>query len=110
MDLYRDWNETVKEIFRGSGYPLPDDMDEKTIGVVYFMQTAQKEEEAEQMRAANEERIRGLQTTITEHFEAVILPDIRSRTGYEGEEFSFKWIYQNGEHIIEEHSSYRIPI
>ncbi|WP_202903182.1 hypothetical protein [Paenibacillus gorillae] len=110
IDLYRDWNDTVKEIFRGSGYPLPDGLSDKEIGVAYFMQSAQSEEEAEKLHEANAQRIIGLQQTIQENFEQVILPDIRNRTGYTGNSFSFKWVYNNGEHIIEEHSSYRIPL
>ncbi|MFF2091128.1 hypothetical protein [Paenibacillus sp. NPDC058174] len=110
IDLYRDWNDTVKEIFRGSGYPLPDGLSDKEIGIAYFMQTAQTEEEAEKLHEANEQRIRGLQQTIQNNFEPIILPDIQSRTGYTGTSFSFKWVYNNGEHIIEEHSAYRIPL
>ncbi|MFX3635080.1 MAG: hypothetical protein ACE3L7_19080 [Candidatus Pristimantibacillus sp.] len=110
MDLLRDWNETVKEVFRGSGVPLRDDMSDEEIGISYFMQTASTEEEALRMHKSNEERIRGLQQTITGNFEAVILPDIRSRTRYEGNQFSFQWVYNNGEHIVEEYSSYRIPL
>lgn len=110
IDLYKDWNDTVREIFRGSGYPLPDELSGEELGVAYFMQTAETEEEAERLRAANEDRMKTMQRTILEHFDTVILPDICSRTDYKDNRFSFKWVYKNGEHIIEEHSSYRIPL
>lgn len=110
MDLFKDWNETVKEIFRGSGLPLRENMTDEEIGITYFMQTAPTEEEAKRMHTSNEERIRGLQQTIMDNFETVILPDIRSRTRYQGNQFSFQWVYNNGEHIVEEYSSYRIPL
>lgn len=110
MDLLNDWKETVKEIFRGSGYPLPEEMSDREIGIAYFMQTAESEEQAERLHLNNEARLSGMESTIREHFETVILPDIRKRTGYEGSSFSFKWVYMQGEHIVEEHSAYRIPI
>lgn len=110
MDLYSDWLNTVKEIFRGSGHPLPEHIGDNETALAYFMQTAETELEAEQQCASNKERILGLQKVIADNFEAVILPDIRSRTGYLGDQFSFKWVYNKGEHIIEEHSSYRIPL
>jgi hypothetical protein len=110
MDLYRDWLNTVKEIFRGSGHPLSEHIDDKETALTYFMQTAKTELEAEQLRTSNEERLLGLQKVIADNFEAVILPDIRSRTGYLGDRFSFKWVYKKGEHIVEEHSLYRIPL
>lgn len=110
MDLYSDWLNTVKEIFRGSGHPLPEHSSDKEAAITYFKQTAKTELEAEQQCASNEERLLGLQKVIADNFEAVILQDIRSRTGYKGDQFSFKWVYNKGEHIIEEHSSYRIPL
>ncbi|MUT67529.1 hypothetical protein [Paenibacillus sp. NEAU-GSW1] len=110
IDLIRDWNDTVKEIFRGSGYPLPENISDEEIGIAYFMQTAQSEEEAAQLSAENRVRLSSLQQTIADNLESVIAPDIRSRTGYEGTQFSFKWVYNNGEHIVEERSSYRIPL
>lgn len=110
MDMYSDWLNTVKEIFRGSGHPLPEHIGDNQTALAYFMQTAETELEAEQQCASNKERILGLQKVIADNFEAVILPDIRSRTGYLGDRFSFKWVYNKGEHIIEEYSSYRIPL
>lgn len=110
INLYKDWINTVKEIFQGSGHPLPESISDREAAVAYFSQTAQSEEEAEQQADANEERLASLQQTIIDHFETVIVPDIRSRTNYAGDRFAFKWLYNKGEHIVEEHSSYRIPL
>lgn len=110
MNLYMDWISTVKEIFRGSGHPLPEELSDYDVALTYFMQTAATEDEAELQRASNEQRLLDLQAVIADHFESVILPDIRSKTGYTDNRFSFKWIYNKGEHIIEEFSSYRIPL
>jgi len=110
INLYGDWVETVREVFRGSGHPLPDDWSDEEVGLQYYLQTIEDEEEAEEQRAANEARIRGLQNTILRNLDAVIVPDIRKRTGYTGNRFRFKWVYYQGEHIVEECSSYRIPI
>lgn len=110
MDLYRDWIDTVKEVFRGSGHPLPDGIGDSEAALAYFLQTAKNEDEARARSIQNEERLKELQSIMLTNFESVILPDIRSRTGYTGSEFAFKWVYHQGEHIIEEHSSYRIPL
>lgn len=108
--LYQDWLDTVKEVFRGAGHPLPEGMNEREIAVAYYGQTAPSEQEAEQMSVANEERLRDMEQTLLDNFESVVLPDIRKRTGYTGDRFTFRWIYQQGEHIIEEYSEYRIPL
>ncbi|MBD2872515.1 hypothetical protein [Paenibacillus arenilitoris] len=108
--LYRDWIDTVKEVFRGSGRPLPVQISDGDAALAYFLQTAASEDEAGRLRDENEERLARYERIILDNFETVILPDIRSRTGYEGDRFSFKWVYNMGEHIIEEHSSYRIPL
>jgi len=110
INLYRDWINTVKEIFQGSGHPMPESISDHEAAFAYFSQTAQSEEEAEQLADANEERLALLQQTIIDHFETVIVPDIRSKTNYSGNRFAFKWLYNKGEHIVEEHSSYRIPL
>jgi hypothetical protein len=110
IDLYKDWTNTVKEVFRGTGHPLPEELSDQEVGSAYFRQTAQTDEEALLQQQSNEERLRGLQQTIVDNFEAVILPDIKARTGYQDNIFTFKWVYNNGEHIVEEHSSYRIPL
>jgi len=111
IQLLNDWNDTVKVVFAGSGYPLPDNMSGEEIGIAYYMQTAQSEEEAARQQQENAARLKQLQETILEHFESVILPDIRKRTGYNGDDFSFKWAYTpQGEQIFEQHSQYRIPL
>lgn len=110
IDLYRDWIDTVKVIFRGSGQPLTDNISDAEAALAYFMETAASEEEAMQQRDANEKRLYTLQNVILDNFETVIISDIRSRTGYSGNKFIFKWVYNKGEHIIEQHSAYRIPL
>jgi hypothetical protein len=108
--LHQDWLDTVREIFRGSGHPLPEELSDHEVTVAYYSQTASSDEEAEQQSIANTERLKEIEQTIVANFESIILPDIRSRTGYTGDEFTFRWIYQQGEHIIEEYSEYRIPL
>ncbi|WP_028611352.1 hypothetical protein [Paenibacillus harenae] len=110
IHLYKDWIDTVKEIFRGSGHPLPEDIDDSDAALAYFMLTAASEDEALKQRTANEERLMQLQRTILVNLDSVIWPDIRCKTGYAGDRLSFKWVYHKGEHIIEEQSSYRIPL
>ncbi|UVI30092.1 hypothetical protein [Paenibacillus spongiae] len=109
INLYQDWIDTVKEVFRGSGHPLPDDMDEEDIAVAYFMQTMD-EDAAVKQSAANKQRFDELEQTINHNLETLIIPDIRTRTNYQDNQFRFKWVYQQGEHIIEELSQYRIPL
>ncbi|ACS99949.1 hypothetical protein [Paenibacillus sp. JDR-2] len=110
IDLYRNWIDTVKEVFRGSGNPIPGNASDSEVAILYFRQTVQSDEEAAAQQHANEERLQGMQQAIMNNFESVILPDIRKRTRYEGNRFCFQWVYNNGEHIIEEYSSYRIPV
>ncbi|OBZ16557.1 MULTISPECIES: hypothetical protein [Bacillales] len=110
INLYKDWIDTVKEVFRGSGHPLPDSISDREAAFAYFSQTAQSDEEAEQRLEANEERLSSMEQIILEHFETVIAPDIRSKTGYTGDRFTFQWLYNQGEHVVEKHSSYRIPL
>ncbi|WP_010273170.1 hypothetical protein [Paenibacillus senegalensis] len=110
MDLYKDWLNTVREIFRGSDIPLPEHWDDAQIGKAYYMQTSSSEQMAEERRDANEARIRHLQQTLLENMEQIVLPDIRSRTGYSGNRLRFRWVYAQGEHIVEEYSQYRIPL
>jgi hypothetical protein len=110
IDLYKNWIDTVKEVFRGSGHPLPGDLSDTEVAIQYFRQTAQSDEEAAEQQKLNEERLRSMQQTILDHFESVVLPDIRTRTRYRGDRFCFQWVFNNGEHIVEEYSSYRIPL
>jgi len=110
IDLYRDWLNTVKEVFRGSGVEMPDSVTDDELAFAYFEQTAKSAEEAERLSVDNEQRLYAIQQTILERLEDVIVPDIRKRTGYEGSQFHFQWIFQQGEHIIEQRSKYRIPL
>jgi hypothetical protein len=110
INLYKDWIDTVKEIFRGSGHPFPEGVSDREADLAYFMQTAQSAGEAESQLEQNKERLDSLQQIILENFQAVILPDIRSKTSYSGDDFVFKWVYNKGEHIVEQLSSYRIPL
>lgn len=109
INLYVDWLNTVRDIFRGSGRPLPDDLPNDEVALAYFAENASYEE-ARLQRDMNAERLRIIQETIMRNLDAVIIPDIRQRTGYGGEQFSFHWVYAEGEHIIETHSEYRIPL
>ncbi|MDQ0115115.1 hypothetical protein [Paenibacillus harenae] len=108
--LYQDWLDTVKEIFRGSGHPLSEELSDHEVAVAYYSQTASSDEEAQQLSLANAQRLQEMEQILLTNFEALILPDIRNRTGYEGDQFTFRWIYQQGEHVIEEYSEYRIPL
>ncbi len=110
MNLYQDWLATVKNIFDGSGQPLPEHATAKQIGLAYYIQNTADLEEAEKLRAANEARLNEIEHTIRANFEQIILPDILRQTRYAGDVFRFKWIYNQGEHIIEECSEYRIPL
>jgi len=109
IDLYQDWLRTVRDIFRGSGQPLPDEMPDDEVALQYFLQTAPYEE-ARFQRDVNVERFRFIQQTIQHNMETMIIPDIRARTGYTGHTFSFHWVYSEGEHIVETYSEYRIPL
>ncbi|MFD0714804.1 hypothetical protein [Paenibacillus sp. GCM10027626] len=109
MDLYRDWIDTARVVFRGSNNPLPEEWSDQEVAEMYFRQTF-PEEEAVAQAAANEQRIRGLEQTIELNLETVIIPDIRARTGYKGNRFQFRWVYNQGEHLIETHSQYRVPL
>lgn len=110
IDLYQDWLNTVREIFQGSDIPLPEHWDDAQIGKAYYLQTSSSEQAAEERRDANKLRIRQIQQTLLENMEQVVLPDIRSRTGYKGNRLKFRWVYSQGEHIVEEYSQYRIPL
>ena len=84
INLYADWLETVKQVFRGSGQPLPEDLTPDQVALAYFLQTAPSKEEALRQRDANEARLTDMQQKLLDNFEAVVLPDLRGRTGYEG--------------------------
>jgi len=110
IDLYKDWIDTVKEIFRGSGFPFEPGTPDSVVARTYFRQSSDTDEEAARQAYANETRLRELQQKLLDHLESVIVPDIRRRTDYRGDRFDFQWVYNQGEHIIEKNSRYRIPL
>lgn len=110
IHLYEDWLATVRQIFAGSGQPLPAEATDKQVGLAYYIQNAADLEEAERLRAANEERLNQMEQTIRDNLEQVIAPDIHQRTGYDGSRFCFRWVFNQGEHIVEECSQYRISL
>ncbi|MBB6636897.1 hypothetical protein [Cohnella thailandensis] len=110
IDLHKDWLDTVREIYRGAGKPFAPEATAEEIGTTYFLASASGDEEATRMRIENEQWLRELESRIMDNLDAVIIPDIRQRTGYQGEHFRFRWVYQQGEHIVEECSNYRIPL
>lgn len=110
MDLYADWIETVKQIFRGSGHPFEPGTPDKIVGETYYRQTSDSDEEAKARHEVNVERLRELERKIRDNFSSVIEPDLRKRTQYEGDRFEFKWIYLQGEKIVELNSEYMIPL
>lgn len=110
MNLYGDWIRTVKEIFRNSGYPFEPGTPDAVVAQTYYRQTSDTDEQALERCSANEQRLRGYEQTIRDNLDSVIVPDIRKRTGYEGDRFEFQWVYMQGENIIELNSEYRIPL
>ena len=58
----------------------------------------------------NEKRLKELQKKLLDNLEAVIVPDIRRLTDYRGDRFEFQWVYNQGEHLVEKNSRYRIPL
>jgi len=110
MDLYRDWIGTAREVFRGSGHPLEPHLTDEEIAYQYYRLQTDTDEEAQAMSERNRERLEQMQRTILEHLDSAIVPDIRARTGYTGQRFIFRWVFAEGEHIIEECSEYRIPL
>lgn len=110
IHLYQDWVDTAREVFRGSGHPLESHLDDAEIAYQYYRLQTDTEEDARLMAEENKQRLNHLEQTVLEHLDTVIIPDIRQRTGYSGEQFIFRWIYAQGEHIVEECSEYRIPL
>lgn len=109
MDLVGDWISIVKEVFRGSGIVLEDELTTEDIAEIYFLQSLP---EAEALPLAHEtlKRLKEMEEIITANMDTVILPDIRTRTGYTGNQFHFSWVFDQGEHIVETYSEYRIPL
>lgn len=109
MNLIADWVSIVKEVFRGSGIVLEDGLTEQDIAEIYFLQSL-PEQEALPLAAETLRRLSEMEETILNNMDNLIVPDIRSRTGYEGNRFHFSWAYDQGEHIVETYSEYRIPL
>ncbi|WP_168121480.1 hypothetical protein [Paenibacillus sp. HB172176] len=109
MNLVDDWIKVVKEVFRGSGTPLEDGLSEEETALIYFRQTLE-EEAAHDMATRTLERLREMEATIISHMDSIIVPDIRKRTKYVGDSFEFCWVFNQGEHIVELNSEYRIPL
>jgi hypothetical protein len=109
IDLYKDWIHTIKDYFKMKGQPLPEDLSADEMSLRYFEQHASSEE-AKVLSKQNKERFQTLEQQILQNLEAIIVPDIRKRTGYQGHELKFSWVYNQGEHIIEHCSEYRIPL
>ncbi|RIX60383.1 hypothetical protein D3P08_02125 [Paenibacillus nanensis] len=109
MDLVADWVNTVKEVLRGSGYPLEDGLPNEEIALRYFLHS-QPEERAQELATDTLGKLREMEEIIISHMDSTIVPDIRMRTKYQGNAFHFSWVYNQGEHIIELNSEYRIPL
>lgn len=109
MDLVADWISIVKEVFRGAGIVLEDGLTEEDIAQIYFLQSM-PEEEALPLAAETLARLKEMESIIVSNMDTVIVPDIRQRTNYEGNAFHFSWVFDQGEHIIETNSEYRIPL
>ncbi|GKU78124.1 hypothetical protein [Paenibacillus sp. L3-i20] len=109
IDLVNDWVNTAKEVLRGSGYTLTEGLSNEAIALQYFLHS-QPEEQARELANDTMSRLSEMEGIIISHIESTIVPDIRSRTKYEGNVFHFSWVYSEGEHIIELNSEYRIPL
>lgn len=109
MDLTADWLKTVREIVRSIGDAQLGEAADEELAIHYFQLTMP----AEQAQAAAKDallRLREMDAMIRSHLESTIVPDIRKRTGYKGNKFHFCWVYNQGEHIVELESEYRIPL
>lgn len=109
MDLASDWVKTAKEVLNGTGCRLEDGLSDKEIALRYFLHS-QPEDIARTLAADTLHKLSEMEEIIISHMDSTIVPDIRSRTKYQGNTFHFSWVYQEGEHIIELHSEYRIPL
>lgn len=109
MDLTSDWIKTVKEVLRGAGYEMEEGLPAGEIAEHYF-RLSLPDDEAAGLAAETLRRLKEMESIIIEHMNSTIVPDIRQRTKYEGDKFHFSWVYNEGEHIVELHSEYRIPI
>ncbi|MBD2847708.1 hypothetical protein IDH44_21155 [Paenibacillus sp. IB182496] len=111
IDLYRDWLATAREVVLASGAAVPGEQEHEALSRAYYALSSADEAQAIVRAQANAARVAKLQQTLLDNLETVILPDIRSRTGYAGDRLRFRWVYaQEEEHIVEELSEYRIPL
>lgn len=109
MDLVGDWLSIVKEVFRGSGIVLEDGLTAEDVAEIYFLQSL-PQEEAIPLAQETLKRLQEMELVITQHMDSTIVPDIRNRTAYTGNQFHFSWVFDQGEHIVETYSEYRIPL
>lgn len=109
MNLVDDWVNTVKEVLRGAGYDLEEGLPTDEIALRYFLHS-QPEDVARSLAADTVGKLKEMEEIIISHMDSTIVPDIRTRTKYEGNAFHFCWVYNQGEHIIELNSEYRIPL
>ncbi|MFD2117169.1 hypothetical protein ACFSTH_14035 [Paenibacillus yanchengensis] len=109
MNLVDDWVNTVKEVLKGTVGYVEEEATAQQLAYRYY-QLSLPEAEAATETAHTLERLKNIEQTIKDNMDAIIIPDIRKRTNYEGNEFHFCWVYQQGEHIVEMNSQYRIPL
>ncbi|MHA6482590.1 hypothetical protein ACX1C1_11890 [Paenibacillus sp. strain BS8-2] len=109
MDLRNDWIKTVKEVLRGAGYEMEDGLPASEVAEHYF-RLSLPDDKAAELASETLRRLQEMESIIIDHMNSTIVPDIRERTQYQGNEFHFSWVYNQGEHIIELNSEYRIPI
>lgn len=109
MDLAGDWVKTVKEILQSAGDQLVEEVTNEELSIRYFRLTMSAEQ-AETAARDTLMRFRDMEKVINNNLETTIVPDIRKRTNYDGNQFHFCWVYNQGEHIVELNSEYRIPL
>ncbi|MFD0590109.1 hypothetical protein ACFQZE_19180 [Paenibacillus sp. GCM10027627] len=109
IDLVTDWTNTAKEVLRGSGYVVEDGATSEEVALQYFLHS-QPEEQALALASETIRRLKEMEEIVISHMSSTIVPDIQSRTNYQGNSFHFSWVYDQGEHIVELNSEYRIPL
>lgn len=109
MDLKNDWAKTAMEVLRGAGSDTEEGQSFEEIAGLYF-RLSQPEEQAAALVGETVRRLEEMERIIYSHIEDTIVPDIRQRTRYEGNNFHFCWVFNEGEHIVELNSEYRIPL
>ncbi|MHA7966297.1 hypothetical protein ACX93W_19410 [Paenibacillus sp. CAU 1782] len=109
MDLKSDWAKTALEVLRGAGSAIDDNAGFQETALNYFLLTM-PQEQAEAMTDETGRRLEEMENIVISHMQDTIVPDIRERTRYTGNTFHFCWVYNQGEHIVELNSEYRIPL